>query len=55
MRGTADTLLDAASIGSRLVLPSQAHAAGVTRANRPKFGFGLGLVTAFAPGPTSLS
>ena len=35
LRGTADTLLDAASYGSRWVLLSPAPAAGVARALRP--------------------
>ena len=54
--GTADTLLDAASYGSRWVLLSPAPAAGVARALRPrapdpKFEFGRWLVTAPGPGP----
>ena len=36
LRGTADTLLDAASYGSRWVLLSPAPAAGVARALRPR-------------------
>ena len=36
LRGTADTLLDAASYGTRWVLLSAAPAAGVTRALRPR-------------------
>ena len=36
LRGTADTLLDAASYGSRWVLLSQAPAADVARALRPR-------------------
>jgi len=38
LRGTADTLLDAASYGTRWVLPvlSPAPAAGVARALRPR-------------------
>ena len=50
LRGTADTLLNAASYGSRWVLLSLARAAGVARALRlrapdPKFEFGRWLVT----------
>ena len=52
LRGTADTLLDAASYGTRWVLLSPAPAAGVSRALRPRpgppgpeFGFGRWLVT----------
>ena len=36
LRGTADTLLDAASYGTRWVLLSPAPAAGVARALRPR-------------------
>ena len=36
LRGTADTLLNAASYGSRWVLLSPAPAAGVARALRPR-------------------
>ena len=36
LRGTADTLLDAAHFGSRWVLLSPAPAAGVARALRPR-------------------
>ena len=53
LRGTADTLLDAASYGSRWVLLSPDPAAGVALAlwpRDPKFEFGRWLVTASAPG-----
>ena len=53
LRGTADTLLDATSYGSRWVLLSPDPAAGVALAlwpRDPKFEFGRWLVTASAPG-----
>jgi hypothetical protein len=56
LRGTANTLLDAASYGSRWVLLSPAPAEGVARvlgprAPGPDFGFGRWLVTACDTGP----
>ena len=59
LRGTADTLLDAASYGARWVLLSPAPAAGVvralrSRAPRPDFEFGRWLVTVRGLGPRRL-